>query len=164
MTDFEEILNMVNDCLPKDRNGNFILAKEKSDVVHDILAYLAEQMIEMNKKKQNETKGFLEWLEREIGAKVDELTNKTKIKNYHERNFNELIEALKKNIKKIKIGPGSREFQEKLKAEFDKSVAKLSPLKRKIELTDNLIDQIVYKLYGLTEEEIKIVEETIGEK
>jgi len=27
-------------------------------------------------------------------------------------------------------------------------------------MTDHLIDQIVYKLYGLTEEEIKIVEES----
>jgi hypothetical protein len=34
----------------------------------------------------------------------------------------------------------------------------LSETRRKIELTDDLIDQIVYKLYGLTEEEIAIVE------
>jgi type II restriction/modification system DNA methylase subunit YeeA len=31
-------------------------------------------------------------------------------------------------------------------------------LKEKLRKTDWLIDQIVYKLYGLTEEEIKIVE------
>ena len=30
----------------------------------------------------------------------------------------------------------------------------------KISKTGNLIDQIVYKLYGLTDEEIKIVEDT----
>jgi hypothetical protein len=34
----------------------------------------------------------------------------------------------------------------------------LSETRRKIALTDDLIDQIVYKLYGLTEEEIAIVE------
>jgi hypothetical protein len=34
----------------------------------------------------------------------------------------------------------------------------LTETRRKIELTDDLIDQIVYKLYGLTEEEIAIVE------
>lgn len=33
-----------------------------------------------------------------------------------------------------------------------------SETKRKIELTSDLIDQIVYKLYGLTGEEIAIVE------
>jgi len=31
-------------------------------------------------------------------------------------------------------------------------------LKEKLRKTDYLIDQIVYRLYGLTEEEIKIVE------
>jgi len=31
-------------------------------------------------------------------------------------------------------------------------------LKEKLRKTDWLIDQIVYKLYGLTEEEVKIVE------
>ncbi len=35
----------------------------------------------------------------------------------------------------------------------------------RIESTDSLIDQIVYKLYGLTDDEIKIVEGSIsGEK
>jgi len=34
----------------------------------------------------------------------------------------------------------------------------LAPLKAKIKATDNLIDQIVYDLYGLTPEEIEIVE------
>jgi hypothetical protein len=34
----------------------------------------------------------------------------------------------------------------------------LGPLKTRIEMTDKLIDQIVYKLYGLTDEEIAIVE------
>jgi len=32
-------------------------------------------------------------------------------------------------------------------------------LRRDIEATDRQIDQLVYELYGLTEEEIKIVEE-----
>ncbi len=36
-------------------------------------------------------------------------------------------------------------------------------LEAKIERTDELIDEIVYDLYGLTDEEIKIVEETVSE-
>jgi hypothetical protein len=35
------------------------------------------------------------------------------------------------------------------------------PFKEKLQKTDWLIDQIVYKLYGLTEEEIKLVEEVL---
>ncbi len=41
---------------------------------------------------------------------------------------------------------------------FIKSSAVLEPLKEKIKATDNLIDQIVYRLYDLTQEEIEIVE------
>jgi hypothetical protein len=36
---------------------------------------------------------------------------------------------------------------------------KADELKRKIEKTDSEIDQMVYELFGLTKEEIKIVEE-----
>ncbi|MEM4782261.1 MAG: hypothetical protein QXG03_11980 [Halalkalicoccus sp.] len=35
-------------------------------------------------------------------------------------------------------------------------------LDEKIEKTDELIDEIVYELYGLTEEEIEIVEEAVN--
>jgi hypothetical protein len=33
----------------------------------------------------------------------------------------------------------------------------LEPLKTRIKTTDELIDEIVYRLYGLTEEEVRIV-------
>jgi hypothetical protein len=46
--------------------------------------------------------------------------------------------------------------------EFNASVGKLAPLLKKIDATDELIDQIVYRLYGLTEDEIKIVEGSIS--
>ena len=131
---------------------------EQSDVVHDILAFLAEKMIEYNKEKNKEIKSFLEWLEREVGAKVEDLTGKTTIKKYHETTADNLISTFKKNKKKIQIDPSRRDFQDRLSTEFDKSIQKLMPLKREIKMTDRLIDQIVYKLYGLTEEEIKIVE------
>lgn len=137
---------------------------EESDVVHDLLAYLAQRMIEMNKEKNVEIKGFLLWLEGEIGAPVEELTNKTAIKEYYEAGFDALAGALAKNKKKLKDGydPTRREPKEKLQEEFNTSVGKLAPLLKRIEKTDKLIDQIVYKLYGLTEDEIKIVEESIS--
>jgi hypothetical protein len=43
-------------------------------------------------------------------------------------------------------------------APLERLEAELTEVRRKIQLTDDLIDQIVYKLYGLTEEEIAIVE------
>lgn len=41
--------------------------------------------------------------------------------------------------------------------------ARAEELDEKIEKTDELIDQIVYELYGLTEEEIEIVEEAVSD-
>ncbi|MHC1595063.1 MAG: Eco57I restriction-modification methylase domain-containing protein [Methanotrichaceae archaeon] len=161
--DFQEILSRVESYLPKDPEGNFITAEEKSDVVHDLLAFLAEQMIQMNKDKQEEIKAFLGWLEREIGAKVAELTNKTKVQSYFEGDFEQLLAILKKNKRKLSIDPVRRPFQKDLRREFSESVDKLNPILTKIEGTDRLIDQIVYRLYGLNDEEIKIVEESLNE-
>lgn len=134
------------------------LSENRNDTVHDLLAYLAEQMIEMNKKKNEETKGFLKWLEREIGAEIEGLTNKTAIKEYHEHDFNHLLDVLKKNKNKISVEVSSRKTQELLDGHFAKSMEVLLPLKEGIKATDDLIDEIVYKLYGLTPEEIAIVE------
>ena len=65
---------------------------------------------------------------------------------------------LKKNKRKLAIDPARREPQERLRLEFGASLAKLQPLMELIAETDELIAQIVYKLYGLTEEEMGIVE------
>jgi len=46
---------------------------------------------------------------------------------------------------------------------YRQATERAAELDKKIEKTDELIDQIVYRLYGLTDEEIEIVEETVGE-
>ncbi|MEY3866240.1 MAG: hypothetical protein RLZZ338_131, partial [Cyanobacteriota bacterium] len=139
---------------------------EEADVIHDLLAYLAEQMIALNQQKQTEIKSFLQWLERFIGCPIDTLTNKSKIQNYlgdynkdePHLNFEELIEVLKKNKKKLKIDPVARKDQQTLETEYQASLDTLLPIKTQLMTCDKLIDSIVYKLYGLTEEEIAIVE------
>ncbi|MGP8321891.1 MAG: TaqI-like C-terminal specificity domain-containing protein [Methanosarcinaceae archaeon] len=158
--EFDKIIQLVEECLPKDAEGNFITEKEKSDVVHDLLTFLAERMIEMNNTKNEEVKGFLEWFEREIGAKIETLTNRTKLKQYYDLDFGELLDILKKNKKKIPANLSNRELQGNLKDEFEGSMRKLRPLIERIEKTDELIDQVVYRLYGLSEEEVRVVEES----
>ena len=93
-----------------------------------------------------------------IGAKVDALKNKTKIAAYHDGSLEELLEILKENRKILKINPANKQFFDPLKDAFEKSLTKLSPLKNNIATTDRLIDLIVYRLYGLTDEEVKLVE------
>ncbi len=127
-------------------------------MVHDLLAFLAERMLEMNREKQQEIKGFLGWLEGEVGSRIEDLSPKTKIQSYYDYDYDEFYTVLKKNRKRLSINPSSRDKSELLKDEFGKSMAKLGPLRERIERTDRLIDAVVYRLYGLTEEEIGIVE------
>ena len=147
---------------------------EQSDVVHDTLAFLAEQMIEMNKEKQGEIRGYLKWLESQLKIQsdtegntgIEALTGKTQIKNYlgdyqkGEDNlpFEEFWKILEKNKTRIQTDLKSRELYGNIRSEYEKSLSKLLPLKENLRKTDWLIDQIVYKLYGLTEQEIRIVE------
>jgi len=131
----------VESCLPKGSEGNFIPDQEKSDVVHDLLAFLAERMLEMNKEKQQEIKGFLGWLEGEIGARVDDLSPKTKLQSYYDYDYDDFHAVLKKNKKHLSINPSSREESELLRDEFGRPGGKLLPLRERIRRTDRLIDR-----------------------
>ena len=131
---------------------------ERSDVIHDLLGFLAEDMIGMNKKKGQEIQDFHRWLEREIGVEIEALQNKTAIRSYFELTFDHLLEILRKNRRVIRTDLSSRNFQESLERELNLSLAKLKPLLARIQYTDALIDQVVYQLYGLTDEEIAVVE------
>jgi len=156
---YDDVLKTAEECLPKDKKGNFVTKKEKSDVVHDLLAHLSEQMITMNKKKTETSEKFLSWLESEIlKGSVERLKNKTKITEFYENDLDTLISVLKQNriFPKI-LDLGDRRY-ETLKKAYDSTMLKLKPLMNKLAATDTLIDQIVYKLYGLTEDEIKVVE------
>ncbi len=73
-------------------------APEESDVVHDLLAHLAERMIEMNREKNAEIKSFLDFLRGEMGASIADLSNKTAIQEYHSHEFQNLIEVLVKTV------------------------------------------------------------------
>ena len=112
----------------------------------------------MNKAKGEEIRNFLHWLGREIGKEIDSLQNKTAIQSFFDLSYGQLLGILKKNRRFMQVDPSSRSFQESLEREFTGSLAKLNPLLSRIQQTDELIDQVVYQLYGLTDEEIAIVE------
>ncbi len=116
----------------------------------------------MNRKKQEEIRGLLAWLEDFIGSRVDDLSNKTKVSAYYEIEFPELLPVLKKNKRKLGCDPSRRAFGEDLRREYSASVEKLAPLIARIGTVDRLIDAIVYRLYGLTAEEVAIVEGSLS--
>jgi len=107
------VTGFVDHCLKQD--------PERADVVHDLLSFLAEQMMSLNNKKQAETTGFLHWLEMTIGAKINLLKNKSKIANYHDEPLATLLDVLKENRKTLKVNPSNKEFFDGLKDAFEKS-------------------------------------------
>lgn len=217
--DHNPLLNFVKDRVPKDNKGEFITEKDEADVIRDLLAYLAEQMIEMNKLKQDTLRKFKTDLEGVLGDKVkkisrlytplkeptsskfkDEAKLQEKMERYEEKkteakellgkelarkkleleDFPILTEEQQKELLKRKLGkiPNLsqvlmifQKYRDEIEIESDKiagrKVTGLKELYARIDSpypgsTDWLIDQIVYKLYGLTDEEIAIVEKSLG--
>jgi hypothetical protein len=240
-----KIISTIDSHLPKDEDGNFIKEKEKSDVVHDLLVFLTDQMIDM-KKQEHKLENALDlfkylptdipvnkfsklfkeeikyartledadilnepheindlWLDKEGDEWILEVElklrdtekpknflkegNKIKKEWYKIYAFDiddkkaEYYQAIFENLydfENAKIPGGYKKkakeklFESKLPVFDDDKLKAIKPyleiweelleLRDKIDKTDWLIDQIVYKLYGLTDEEIKIVEEAVG--
>jgi hypothetical protein len=136
---------------------------EQADVVHDLLAHLAERMIEMHKEKQAEVQAFLGWLADYTGRPVDDWVLKTYLRQYYEHDWAEMQRILKRNQRKLPqvdldVDAYQNEPAQKIREAWETSMDTLRPLLKDIEATDRLIDRIVYRLYGLTEEEVGVVE------
>jgi len=143
---------------------------EESDVVHDLLAFLAEEMIRLNKEKRAAQKEFLDWLvtmlrilpDKEGRKGIEVLTGKGKLADYpgdYQRGesplaFEELLDNLRKNKGRLGVSLSDAGLVERVRKEYEGSLEKVLPLKDRLAKTDALIDQVVYRLYGLTEGEI----------
>ncbi|MCF8219640.1 MAG: N-6 DNA methylase [Bacteroidales bacterium] len=80
-----------------------------------------------------------------------------KLQNWPELEFKDFLKELKKQKVKLSLSEESEWMQY-----FNEQKQKASDLQSQITQTDREIDRMVYELYGLTEEEIKIVEESVG--
>ena len=147
----------------------------RSDVVHDLLAFLAEQMIEMNKDKQATTRHFWEDPEGVVDSATFQKLRKGKqggtlykqpgcrpfveegsgTRHTLEESLAWSEEAFKDFAKAL---AGSIAGMSKVLAVYRRYRQSYSDLVRRIRRTDRLIDRVVYQLYGLTEEEIAVVE------
>src|SRR5438105_7427190 len=147
---------------------------EESDVVHDLLAFLAEEMIRLNKEKWVAQEEFLKWLATYLNMSsdkdgrrgIDVLTGKAKLADYpgdYQKGesplaFEELLDILRKNKGRLGVSLSDAGLVDRVRKEYEGSLERVLPLKDRLAKTDALIDQVVYRLYGLTEEEIGVVE------
>jgi hypothetical protein len=153
--------------LPRLADGAPDTANEQSDAVHDLLAHLAERMIALHKQKQAGAATFTGWLEQETGSPVEEWALKTVVQSFWEQPWEEIERALQKNRGKFLQAQGMRgkaadaALQPLLRAargRWGTASAELAPTLAAITATDRLIDLLVYRLYGLSDEEIDLVE------
>jgi TaqI-like C-terminal specificity domain len=178
----EKAKNLYDYCLDKNDQAcvlGFVdhhLSKEpeESDVVHDLLAFLAEEMIRLNKEKRAAQKEFLAWLvttlrilpDKEGRKGIDVLTGKARIADYagdYQKGesplaFDHLLDILHKNRTRLGVSLSDVSLVDRLRKPYDESLQRVLPMKERLAKTDALIDQVVYRLYGLTEEEIAVVE------
>ena len=91
-----------------------------------------------------------------IQYSLDKLTGK--LEKWFELEFQDFIKELNKCIKAIKGKPLNKKDEFDWIDLFNENKQKAQALKSQINATDKEIDQLVYKLYDLTEEEIAIVE------
>ncbi len=112
----------------------------------------AELLLSLKKDLQETAQKFQRTIQRKFN--LEELSGK--LQNWYLLSYTEFIKELSK--KKIKLSLSEEaEWEDYFMEESKKALE----IKHQIAKTDKEIDQMVYKLYGLTEEEIKIVEESV---
>jgi len=109
----------------------------------------ADLMLSLNKQLQEQNQKFQRSLERKFA--LSELPKK--LQDWYLLSYADFIKELEK--KKIKLSLSEEAEWEDY---FTSEAKKAMDLKEQIEKTDKEIDQMVYELYELTEDEIKIVE------
>lgn len=158
---FGDLLSSV-DLLLEKSGGK----QEQADVVADLLGFLAQRMTKLHHERQEEVGSFLRWLEERLGRPVDELTGRGRIEEYYKYSETDLLTTIQKNhpskvamsvAEPVRYGATNR-ARETIREGYQRSMKRLSPLLQQIELTDRLIDLVVYRLYGLTPNEIQLLE------
>ncbi len=136
----------------------------REDFVHDLLASLAQRMIDLNARRHEEKQRFLGWLERRLGCAIDDLSGRTIIRDFDDRervpDYAELSRRLCQaaNRRKMDVDPRRAQIDNLVQEAYEEAMEDLDALNEALARTDALIDRIVYALYGLGEEEIAIIE------
>lgn len=124
---------------------------ELSPQIEVIFSEKADKMLFLNKNLQELSQKFQRLLTRKF--ELEKLS--TKLQDWYLLDFSEFIKELKKA--KIKLSLKEEIEWEEIFLEKKEEAEKV---KNEIEMTDNEIDGMVYELYGLNEEEVKIIEKT----
>ncbi len=111
----------------------------------------ADKMLALNKELQEVSQKFQRMIMREFN--LEKLS--TKLQNWHLLNFDEFIKELSKVKVKLSLSQKA-DWEDYFIAEKEKA----DTLNNEITKTDKEIDKMVYELYGLSEDGIKVIGES----
>ena len=122
------------------------LTDSQFSTINSQLTSLADKMLTLNETLQKKSTNFLKVVKQTFA--LEKIS--TKLETFYNLDFDGFLKELKQ-----KVTPKTKlEWLEV----FEETKKELQDLKQQIDSTDKEINRLVYKLYGLTEEEIKIVE------
>ena len=110
-----------------------------------------DKMLALNKELQEVSQKFQRMIMREFN--LEKLS--TKLQNWYLLNFDEFIKELSKAKVKLSLSQKA-DWEDYFVVEKEKA----DTLSNEITKTDKEIDKMVYELYGLSDDEIKVVEES----
>lgn len=113
-----------------------------------ILTSLSDKMLSLHEELQSKSEKFLHRINETYGAKKSAL-----LEEFYNHTFAEIDKEFSKQ--KIRL---SLKQKDELEEYFNSYKTELSSINEQISATDKQIDSEVYKLYGLTDDEIAIVE------
>ncbi|WP_162127728.1 Eco57I restriction-modification methylase domain-containing protein [Flavobacterium phycosphaerae] len=116
----------------------------------------ADLMLTLNKSLQEVSGKFSKYLSGQF--KLEKLSGK--LEKWYEQSFEDFIKEISKAVKANGGTPLTKKDEFEWMELFEDKKKEAQSLKTQIDKTDKEIDQMVYALYGLTEEEIKIVEQS----
>jgi hypothetical protein len=114
---------------------------------------LADQMLSLNADLQAKRQRFLKRLSDNINKGLKPLVITGALERFDELEFKQFLVELKKQ--KIAL---SLKQQDEWEEYFNEYKTECCNFARQIDETDKEIDRMVYELYGLTEEEVGIIE------
>jgi len=118
--------------------------------------FLAEKILDLNQRLLDISRKFITYLNSNINLHKPN----SKLEKWYEITFSEFIIELNKNLLQNNKTPLSKKDEFEWMELFEENKKILADLKLQIDQIDKEIDGKVYQLYGLTEEEIKIVEDS----
>ncbi|MBL7110413.1 MAG: N-6 DNA methylase [Bacteroidales bacterium] len=145
-------VNLDRTAFPKLNVNNllsFPLPDKLVDADQQLLIEKAVLMISLNKELQEISQKFQRTLQRKF--ELQDLSNK--LQDWYLLSYGEFIRELAKKKTKISLSE-----EAEWEGYFLQESQNAQKIKARTDTTDKEIDHLVYDLYGLTEEEIKIVE------